>query len=169
MANQENFVWRKLVIEENHLFTVPFISDIAAVLRGIFSNPDIAMLDTYGEATISMWILLRLFRPRTKIATVFHHYEPLSVRHKHCTRLSAKYYALIDIITKIMLRNSDKIITVSNASMGELRTLEIKFDKIAVVGCSCTDYLKADSTSAKDIDFLCIGRLKVIMWVMQEL
>jgi glycosyltransferase involved in cell wall biosynthesis len=147
---------------ESPFYRFPFISDIHAVLRGVFSNPDIAMLDTYGEATIWMWLLLRLFHPHTKIATVFHHYEPLSVRHKQCIRLSTKYYALVDLITKIMLRNSDKIITVSNASMGELRTLvEIEFDKkIAVVGCSCTGYFNADSTGTKDIDFLCIGRIE---------
>ncbi|HKQ20911.1 MAG TPA: glycosyltransferase [Nitrososphaeraceae archaeon] len=147
---------------ESHFYRLPFISDIRALIRGIFSNPDIAMLDTYGEAAIWMWILLRLFCPRTKIATVFHHYEPLSVRHKGCTPLSAKYYALLDLITKIMLRNSDKIITVSKSSMRELKALiEIKIDKkIAVVGCSCTGYFSAEPSSPKDIDFLCIGRIE---------
>ena len=147
---------------ESHFYRFPFISDIHALVRGIFSNPDIAMLDTYGEAAIWMWILLRLFCPRTKIATVFHHYEPLFVRHKECPGLSAKYYALLDHITKIMLRNSDKIITVSKASMKELRThVEIKIDKeIAVVGCSCTGYFSAELSSPKDIDFLCIGRIE---------
>jgi glycosyltransferase involved in cell wall biosynthesis len=147
---------------ESSFYRFPFISDIHALIRGVFSNPDIAMLDTYGEAAIWMWILLRLFCPRTKIATVFHHYEPLSVRHKECPRLSAKYYALLDLITKIMLRNSDKIITVSKSSMRELRALsEIKIEKkIAVVGCSCKGYFNSEPSSPKDIDFLCIGRIE---------
>lgn len=59
---------------ESPFYRFPFISDIRAVLRGVLSNPDIAMLDTYGEAAIWMWLLLRLFCPHTKIATVFHHY-----------------------------------------------------------------------------------------------
>ena len=158
-----NFCVKKISNSRESPFSrFPFISDIHAVLRGVFSNPDIALLDTYGEATIWMWLLLRLLRPHTKIATVFHHYEPLSVRHKQCTRLSAKYCALIDYITKKMLRSSDKIITVSNASMEELRTLvEIKLDKkVAVVGCSCTGYFDTDSYGTKDIDFLCIGRIE---------
>lgn len=148
--------------KESPFYRFPFISDIHAVLRGVLSYPDIAMLDTYGEAAILMWLLLRLFCPHTKIATVFHHYEPLSVRHKQCPKLSAKYYALIDIITKMMLRNSDKIITVSESSMDELRTrVDVKIDKkIAVAGCSCTGYFTADSKATKDIDFLCIGRIE---------
>src|SRR5688572_17209967 len=145
---------------ESPFYRFPFISDIYAVLRGVLSNPDIAMLDTYGEAAIWMWILLRLFCPHTKIVTVFHHYEPLSVRHKQSPKFSAKYYTLVDIITKMMLRNSDKIITVSESSKAELRNLvEIKIDnKIAVVGCSCTSYFNTDGNDTKDIDFLCIGR-----------
>jgi hypothetical protein len=62
----------------------------------------------------------------------------------------------------MMLRNSDKIITVSESSMDELRTqVELKIDeKIAVAGCSCTGYFNADSNGTKDIDFLCIGRIE---------
>jgi hypothetical protein len=51
---------------ESTIYRFPFISDIHAVLRGVFSNPDIAMLDTYGEAAIWMWFLLRLFCPTQK-------------------------------------------------------------------------------------------------------
>jgi glycosyltransferase involved in cell wall biosynthesis len=163
IEESEKFSVKKITNRrESPFYRFPFISDIHALIRGILSNPNIAMLDTYGEAAIWMWILLRLFCPRTKIATVFHHYEPLSVRHKECPKWSAKYYVLLDLITKIMLRNSDKIITVSNASMSELKTLvEIKIDKkIAVVGCSCTGYSSAEPSGKKDIDFLCIGRIE---------
>ncbi len=147
---------------QSTFYRIPFICDIRAVMRGLFSNPTIAILDTYGEAAIWMWILLRLFRRTTKIVTVFHHYEPLSVRHKKCLRLNAKYYSLIDLITKIMLRNSDKIITVSRTSMLELRTIvQVKPDtEIAIVGCSSTDYCSNNNNGTRDIDFLCIGRLE---------
>ena len=52
-----------------------------ALLQRFFINPKITIFDTYGEAAIWMWILLRLFRPDTKIVTIFHHYEPYFVRH----------------------------------------------------------------------------------------
>lgn len=141
----------------------PFISDLRAVIRGLFSRPTIAVLDTYGESAIWMWFLLRVFRHETKIVTIFHHYEPLLVRHKNSPRLISKYYSLVDLITNIMLRNSDKIITVSRSSMRELETMVgIKSDKkIVIVGCSSTDYYNQNNNnSAKDIDFLCIGRLE---------
>jgi glycosyltransferase involved in cell wall biosynthesis len=147
---------------QSTFYRIPYISDILAVLKGLLSNPSIAILDTYGEAAIWMWILLRLFRRNTNIVTVFHHYEPLLIRHKNCPRLIAKYYALVDLITNIMLRNSDKIITVSRSSMRELKTVvEIKPDKkIVIVGCSSTDYYNMNNNGTKDIDFLCIGRLE---------
>lgn len=147
---------------QSTFYQFPIISDIHAVIRGLFSNPTIAILDTYGESAIWMWFLLRLFRRDTKIVTVFHHYEPLLVRHKNCPKLIAKYYAMVDLITNIMLRNSDKIITVSKSSMQELKTVvEIKPDKkIVIVGCSSTDYDSLNNNDTKDIDFLCIGRLE---------
>jgi hypothetical protein len=40
-------------------FTALHFSDIRALMRGLFSNPTIGILDTYGEAEIWMWLLLR--------------------------------------------------------------------------------------------------------------
>jgi len=99
------------------------IVHLRAVLEGCLTNPNIAILDTYGEATLLMWILLRLFKPSTKIVTVFHHYEPQSVKY-HNARLPTKIYSkLVDYFTTIMLNNSDNILTVSVASSHQLDQL----------------------------------------------
>lgn len=147
-------------MSKTHKF--PYVFDILALWKGVFCRPKIAILDTYGEAAIWMWIMIRLLRHDTRIVTVFHHYEPVSNRHKQCGTVRMKYYDLVDFITKVMLRNSDKIITVSNSSMLELKTVaKIKNNKkIIIVGCSSTDYHSVTSNGSRDIDFLCIGRLE---------
>jgi len=140
----------------------PHILDIRALLEGLFTNPKIAILDTYGEAAIWMWILLRLFRPGTKIVTIFHHYEPFFVGHNKGGALRRKYCSLLDLFTKIMLKNSDSIMTVSSASLCQLQDiLKIRYTKkIVVVGCSSSDDLSMPSEGKKDLDFLCVGRLE---------
>lgn len=146
-------------ISKDHKFF--FLYDIHALLKGISSNANIAILDTYGEATIWMWILLRLFRHRTRIVTVFHHYEPLSIRHKGCGLVRRKYYYMVDSVTKIMLQNRNRIITVSKSSMNQLETVFQIRDtrKIVNVGCSSVDYYINGNTD-KEIDFLCVGRFE---------
>lgn len=136
--------------------------EIFAILKGVILNPTVAILDTYGEAAIWMWTLLRLFRPKTKIVVVFHHYEPLSARHDGCSTLLHAYYSLIDTVTKIMLRNSDKIITVSKSSVDQLERIICvrEKNKIVLVGCSYINYTPLVSNSKKDIDFFCIGRVE---------
>ena len=140
------------------------LSEILTLLKGVILNPTVAILDTYGEAAIWMWVLLRVFRPRTKIVIVFHHYEPLSVRHEDSFNLSRKYYSLVDTVTKAMLRNSDKIITVSQTSADQLeKIVHIRNkEKIALVGCSDSNlnYTDLGGNYSKDIDFFCIGRLE---------
>jgi len=135
---------------------------VHALLKGLITNPNIAVLDTYGEAAIRMWILLRLFKPSIKIVTVFRHYEPLSVRYKTGGVLRMKYCTLIDWFTKLMLKNSDKILTVSNASMSQLQEIvKVKdTNKIVVVGCASSDNLSTYSNGIRDIDFLCVGRFE---------
>jgi glycosyltransferase involved in cell wall biosynthesis len=147
-------------ISQDHKFS--YLYDIHALFKGIFCNANIAILDTYGEAAIWMWILLRLFRHRTKVVTVFHHYEPLAVRHKGCGRFRMKYYYVVDSVTKIMLQDSDRIITVSKSSINQLETVFQIRDtkKIVNVGCSSVDYYIVNSNGDKDIDFLCVGRFE---------
>jgi hypothetical protein len=148
-------VWIKRVtdyIEKNNLLSVRKVNSyfdpkkhsfqhlvhLRAVLEGCFTNPSIAILDTYGEASLLMWILLRLFKPSTKIVTVFHHYEPQSVKHKKA-RLPTKIYSrLVDYFTNVMLNNSDNILTVSVTSSRQLDQLLKTSNryKTAIVGCS---------------------------------
>jgi len=145
------------------------LSEILAVLKSLILNPAVAILDTYGEAAIWLWVLLRVFRPKTKIVVVFHHYEPLSVRHIGCSNLSRKYYALVDSLTNVMLRNSNKIITVSKSSADQLAKIVhiVDEEKIVLVGCSNADYSNLDCNCTKDIDFFCIGRLEKFKGIVE--
>jgi hypothetical protein len=146
-------VWIKRVtdyIEKNNLLSVRKVSSyfdpkkhgfqhlvhLRAVLEGCFTNPNIAILDTYGEATLLMWLLLRLFKPSTKIVTVFHHYEPQSVKHKKSWLPTKVYSKLVDYFTKVMLNNSDNILTVSVTSSRQLNQLLTTSNryKTAIVG-----------------------------------
>jgi glycosyltransferase involved in cell wall biosynthesis len=133
-----------------------------AVLKGCFMNPDITILDTYGEASLLMWIMLRFFRPSAKIVTIFHHYEPRSIKRKNGGTLTLIYCRILDYLTRIMLDNSDNIMTVSLASSHELKVvLKIQdSSKITVVGCSNSTNLPMVTSGAKDIDFLCVGRFE---------
>ena len=144
------------------------LSEILAILRSLILNPAVAVLDTYGEAAIWMWVLLRVFRPKTKIVIVFHHYEPVSVRHGNCSNLLRKYYSLVDNFTKTMLKNSDKIITVSKSSVYQLEKIVQILDKekIVLVGCSNLQYSELACNHTKDIDFFCIGRLEKFVGIL---
>jgi glycosyltransferase involved in cell wall biosynthesis len=174
-------VWIKRVtdyIEKNNLMSVRKVNSyfdpkkhtfqhivhLRAVLEGCLTNPHIAILDTYGEATLLMWILLRLFKPSTKIVTVFHHYEPQSVRHKKAPLPTKIYSKLVDYFTKIMLNNSDNILTVSIASSRQLNQLltTSNRDKTAIVGCSSSNELlsRLRTNRQRDLDFLCVGRIE---------
>jgi glycosyltransferase involved in cell wall biosynthesis len=173
-------VWIKKVadyIEKNDLFSVRKVSSyvdpkkhalqhivhLRAVLEGCFTNPNLAILDTYGEATLLMGILLRVFKPSAKIVTVFHHYEPLSVKHRKARLFTKIYCKIVDYFTKIMLNDSDKVLTVSISSSCQLEKLLTipNRNKTVVVGCSSSDKLPPIQTSAKrDLDFLCVGRFE---------
>ena len=45
------------------------------VARIIVHPPDIAVIDAWGEASIILWFILRIFQKKTKIFIVFHHHE----------------------------------------------------------------------------------------------
>ncbi|CAN5425207.1 hypothetical protein BH18THE1_BH18THE1_05140 [soil metagenome] len=136
--------------------------NLYVVLKGFVINPDIAILDTYGDACLLMWIMFRFFRPSTKIVTIFHHYEPRSNKHKDGRIITLLYCRLLDLLTRIMLDNSDNIITVSMSSSRQLKHF-IKIrdsNKIAIVGCSYSKDLSVVTSESKDIDFLCVGRFE---------
>lgn len=46
-------------------------------------DPDIAILDSYREADFILWIMLRIFKTRTRILIVFHLYEPRTFPRKN--------------------------------------------------------------------------------------
>jgi glycosyltransferase involved in cell wall biosynthesis len=143
---------------------------IRAIIEGFFANPDIAILDTYGEASLSMWLLLRIFKPGTKIVTVFHHYEPISARHKKSNLLIRCCCRISDYLTRLMLQNTDMILTVSLTSSRQLtEQLNIsKMSKIQIVGCSdSVGVTMYNSIRQKDTDFLCVGRIEKFVGVEQ--
>ncbi len=119
-------------------------------------------LDTYGEATLLMWILLWLFKPSVKIVTVFHHYEPQSVKHKKA-RLPTKIYSkLVDYFIRMMLNNSDNILAVSVTSRQQDKLLTTSHrNKTAIVGNSSSNELSQLRTNRqRDLDFLFVGRIE---------
>ncbi|HEV3433728.1 MAG TPA: glycosyltransferase [Nitrososphaera sp.] len=164
------------------------IRDFYDATRGLLTLPQLALLDSWGEASIMLWGLLRVFQPNTKIVIVFHHYEPrilpnrISEIDSHFSRAVAKWYnSIIEKLTGIMIRDSDMVLTVSRTSARQLYSLygvtgnDIKHkdedgkeegynaplssSKIRIVGTG-VDKLSIDNSAKKDIDFFCIGRIE---------
>lgn len=162
------------------------IMDFYDAVRGFITLPQIALLDSWGEPSIFLWGLLRLFHPRTKIVIIFHHYEPrilpdrLSELKSHFTRAFAKWYnSIIEKLTQMMINDSDMILTVSRTSARQLsyfygitsgiheinkgqaeeKSVPFTSDKIRVVGTG-VDRLTIDTHAQKDIDFFCIARIE---------
>jgi glycosyltransferase involved in cell wall biosynthesis len=158
------------------------IRDFYDAARGLLTLPQLALLDSWGEASIILWGLLRVFQPHTKIIIVFHHYEPrilpdrISEIESNFNRAVAKWYnSIIEKLTEIMIKDSDMVLTVSRTSARQLYSLygitsnDIKDQeyynaplgsgKIRIVGTG-VDKLAIDTAAEKDIDFFCIGRIE---------
>ncbi|HEX2472036.1 MAG TPA: glycosyltransferase [Nitrososphaera sp.] len=157
------------------------IRDFYDAARGLLTLPQIALLDSWGEASIILWGLLRVFQPQTRIVIVFHHYEPrilpdrISEIKSHFTRaIARRYNSLVEKLTGIMIRDSDIIFTVSRTSARQLCSIygitgiDIKKQeynaplgsgKIRIVGTG-VDRLPVDAGAQKNIDFFCIGRIE---------
>jgi glycosyltransferase involved in cell wall biosynthesis len=147
------------------------IDDILDALKALFTSPDIVILDTYGEANLVLWVLLRLFRRKVRILSVFHHYEttPIALETKSnnnkFSRIFCMYYNyLVEYAFKKMIKNSDRIITVSVSSKHQLYTLcglseDDISKKVSVVGASVDPIPISSNNKEKDIDFLCVGRI----------
>ena len=159
------------------------IRDFYDAARGLLTLPQLALLDSWGEASIILWGLLRVFQPRTKIIIVFHHYEPrilpdrISEIESLFNRAVVKWYnSIIEKLTTIMIKDSDMILTVSRTSARQLYSIygitssnDIKDQeyynaprgsgKIRIVGTG-VDKLTIDTAAEKDIDFFCIGRIE---------
>ena len=158
------------------------IRDFYDAARGLLTLPQLALLDSWGEASIILWGLLRVFQPHTKIIIVFHHYEPrilperISEIESNFNRAVANWYnSIIEKLTKVMIKDSDMVLTVSRTSARQLYSLygissnDIKdqeyynaplgSSKIRIVGTG-VDKLAIDTAAEKDIDFFCIGRIE---------
>jgi glycosyltransferase involved in cell wall biosynthesis len=161
------------------------IRDFYDAVHGLLTLPQIALLDSWGEASLILWSLLRIFQPHTKIVIVFHHYEPrilpdrISEIRSRFTRAIAKQYNLIiEKLTGVMIRDSDIVLTVSRTSARQLcssygmtingtkkeeeeeyATTSLCSGKIRIVGTG-VDRLTIDTSAQKDIDFFCIGRIE---------
>ena len=184
--SSEQSIKRKLNTHEILRNILPcLIMDFYDAARGFLTLPQIALLDSWGEPSIILWTLLRLFRPRTKVVVVFHHHEPrilpshIPKLKSHVARMVAEWYNLIiEQLTCLMIRDSDMILTVSRTSASQLCSLygitvmdhekkehaEEKntacgSGKIRIVGTG-VDRLTINANSQKDIDFFCIGRIE---------
>jgi glycosyltransferase involved in cell wall biosynthesis len=159
------------------------VKDFYDAVHGLLTLPDVALLDSWGEANIILWGLLRIFRSDTRIVTVFHHYEP-RILPEHISRINcsfvkaiAKWYnSFIEKLTTDMIRDSDMILTVSGTSAkqicslyggtgrnhiatGEEKNAPFSIGKIRIVGIG-VDRLIIPTSVQKDIDFFCIGRIE---------
>src|SRR5215210_4644435 len=68
-----------LKTEKNYSSTIlprKIINDLYNAVKALVRQPDVAILDSWGESNIVLWMLLRVFKPKTKILVVFHHHEP---------------------------------------------------------------------------------------------
>jgi glycosyltransferase involved in cell wall biosynthesis len=157
------------------------VRDFYDAVHGLLTLPQLALLDSWGEASIILWGLLRAFKPHTKIVIVHHHYEPrilpdrISQIKSHFTRAVAeRYNSIVEKLTSIMIRDSDMILTVSRTSARQLCSIygitgidikkqhysaSLSYGKIRIVGTG-VDRLPIDTGAQKDIDFFCIGRIE---------
>jgi glycosyltransferase involved in cell wall biosynthesis len=164
------------------------IRDFYEAICGLLTLPQIALLDSWGEASIILWGLLRVFHPRSRVVIVFHHYEPRilpeqisEIDSRFSRGVAKRYNSFIAKLTGMMIRDSDMILTVSRTSARQLCSLygitckdikreqeEEKGDycsvslrpvKIRIVGTG-VDRLTINTSAQKDIDFFCIGRIE---------
>lgn len=164
------------------------IRDFYDAICGLLTLPQVALLDSWGEASIILWGLLRVFHPRARIVIVFHHYEPRilpeqisEIDSRFSRGVAKRYNSFIAKLTGMMIRDSDMILTVSGTSARQLCSLyaitckdinreqeEEKADycslslrpvKIRIVGTG-VDRLTINTSAQKDIDFFCIGRIE---------
>lgn len=164
------------------------IRDFYDAICGLLTLPQVALLDSWGEASIILWGLLRVFHSRARIVIVFHHYEPRilpeqisEIDSRFSRGVAKRYNSFIAKLTGMMIRDSDMILTVSRTSARQLCSLygitckEIKREqeeekgdycnvslrpvKIRIVGTG-VDRLTINTSAQKDIDFFCIGRIE---------
>ncbi len=164
------------------------IRDFYDAICGLLTLPQVALLDSWGEASIILWGLLRVFHRRAKIVIVFHHYEPRilpeqisEIDSRFSRGVAKRYNSFIAKLTGMMIRDSDMILTVSRTSArqlcsfygitskdikrepeeekGDYYNVSLRPVKIRIVGTG-VDKLTINTSAQKDIDFFCIGRIE---------
>jgi len=114
------------------------------------------------KANLILWTLLRIFKPKSKIFVVCHHYEKKICNypnHRILGFLESIYNNFIDELTKKMMINADKILTVSLSSANHIKSvLKNSNVEIDVIGVGLD--LSQIYNLKKDIDFICIGRFQ---------
>ncbi|MDQ3807357.1 MAG: glycosyltransferase [Thermoproteota archaeon] len=164
------------------------IRDFYDAICGLLTLPQVALLDSWGEASIILWGLLRVFHRRAKIVIVFHHYEPRilpeqisEIDSRFSRGVAKRYNSFIAKLTGMMIRDSDMIFTVSRTSArqlcsfygitckdikieqeeekGDFCSVSLRTVKIRIVGTG-VDKLTINTSAQKDIDFFCIGRIE---------
>ena len=88
------------------------IRDFYDAVCGLLTLPQIALLDSWGEASIILCGLLRVFHPQTRIVIVFHHYEPRILPHQISEiksritgAIARRYNSIVEKLTSIMIRD----------------------------------------------------------------
>src|SRR5918992_3049633 len=117
VSQNKNFKVRKIrndiVIDKaDFIFPLSYLKD---ALIAFFTNPDIVILSDYGEANLIHLILVRIFKPKSKIFVVCHHYKRKVCNYQNHLIINffeSIYNNLIDELTKIMMINADRILTV---------------------------------------------------------
>ncbi len=164
MSQNKNFKVRKIrndiaIDKADIIFPFRYIKD---ALNAFFTNPDIAILSDFGEANLILWVLLRIFKPKSKIFVVCHHYQRRICKYQHFFIINffeSIYNNFINELTKKMMINADKILTVSLSSAKQINSaLKNSTIKIDLIGVGLELY--QINNLEKDIDFICIGRFQ---------
>ena len=164
MSQNKNFKVRKIrndigIDKANFIFPLRYLED---ALIAFFTNPDIAILSDYGEANLILWILIRIFKPKSKIFVVCHHYQRKVCNYQNHLIINffeSLYNNLIDELTKIMMINADRILTVSLSSASQINSVLKNCNvEIDVIGVGLDLY--QIHNLEKEIDFICIGKFQ---------
>jgi glycosyltransferase involved in cell wall biosynthesis len=164
VSQNKNFKVRKIrnditIDKSDVIFPLRYLK---YALKAFFTNPDIAILSDYGEANLILWILLRIFKPKSKILVVCHHYEKKTCNYQNhfiVRFFESIYNYYIDELFKKMMINADRILTVSLSSASQIKSiLKSSNVEIEVTGVGLDLYQIYNLK--KDIDFICIGRFQ---------
>ena len=126
-------------------------------------KPDVIIVNAGKDGNAALSILHMLI-PRSKIYVPLYHYEPSQIG-KHSNPISYVLAMLLLTVTgklnEKLLRDASALFVLSDTAKDEIsKKLKIPSDKLVLAGCSIeVKKVSMLSKNAKDIDFLCIGRI----------